>query len=479
MRRRIGTAVCIAAVFAFACTAVSTEVFGERLSGSNRYETSVKISQSGWTSSKNVVIASGEDFADALCAVPLAKKLNAPIILTGSKNIEDCAVKEISRLGAVKVYIAGGKAAVSDSVKDTIEKALKINDTDIKRLSGADRYETSVAIAKEVGVNNGIVIAYGGGFADALSVAPIAAAKGMPILLTAKENLSDSIGNYIESEKSNIKNAYIIGGTGVIDNSVAAKVDSLTGITNKRLSGADRYETNINVLKEFENDNSISFNNVFMAVGDGPTGNEFADALSGAVLAAKRNAPLILTYKSIPEVSKNYLDKKVSKDTVTVALGGVGVLPENIVNQVQTIISKASNSNSNSNGTGNSTTSGAISGGTASSGGGSSAGGGPISKDPNSGNAGDNKPQTIIYGKNPLTVSVTGNNVVATYTGGSASDVTIQVFIEGNLKDVKFMDQCESKNGGFQFSTVLDKGTYVGYIKTSSGLINLPEFTVK
>lgn len=475
MRRRIGTAVCIAAVFAFACTAVSPKVFGERLSGNDRYETSVKISQSGWTSSKNVVIASGEDFADALCAVPLAKKLNAPIILTGSKNIEDCAVKEISRLGAVKVYIAGGKAAVSDSVKDTIEKALKINDTDIKRLSGADRYETSAAIAKEVGVNNGIVIAYGRGFADALSVAPIAAAKGMPILLTEKESLSDSIGNYIESEKSNIKNTYIIGGIGVIDNSVAAKVDSLTGITNKRLSGTDRYETNINVLKEFENDNSISFDNVFMAVGDGPTGNEFADALSGAVLAAKRNAPLILIYKNIPEVSKNYLDKKVSKDTVTVALGGVGVLPENIVNQVQTIISKASNSN----GTGNSTTSGAINGGTLPSGNGPSPNPGPSPNGPDPGNHEDNKPQTTIYGKDTLTVSVTGNNVVATYTGGSGSDVTIQVFIEGNLRDVKYMDQCESKNGSFQFSTVLDKGIYVGYIKTSSGLINLPRFEVK
>jgi len=44
----------------------------DRLAGNNRYQTGAEIVGKGWTTSDYVVIASGEGFADALCAAPLA-----------------------------------------------------------------------------------------------------------------------------------------------------------------------------------------------------------------------------------------------------------------------------------------------------------------------------------------------------------------------------------------------------------------------
>jgi len=66
----------------------SNEVFAStatthRLQGEDRYKTAIAISTAGWTTSENVVLATGQNFPDALSATPLAKQLNAPILLVG------------------------------------------------------------------------------------------------------------------------------------------------------------------------------------------------------------------------------------------------------------------------------------------------------------------------------------------------------------------------------------------------------------
>ena len=57
-------------------------------------------------------------------------------------------------------------------------------------LTGVDRYDTARLVAEQVkarlGTVSGAVFARGDSFPDALSVAPLAAAKGWPILLDAQ-----------------------------------------------------------------------------------------------------------------------------------------------------------------------------------------------------------------------------------------------------------------------------------------------------
>jgi len=75
----------------------------ERLWGSDRYRTAVAISNAGWPSgASDIVLATGEDYPDALCAAPVAKILNAPILLTNTTTLNVDTENEIVRLGAKK-----------------------------------------------------------------------------------------------------------------------------------------------------------------------------------------------------------------------------------------------------------------------------------------------------------------------------------------------------------------------------------------
>ena len=147
----------------------------------------------------------------------------------------------------------------------------------------------------------------------------------MPILLTGKDKLPEVVKNYIEENNANIKNSYIVGGQGVISDNTAQQV-SKTAI---RLYGQDRFETNSNVMKYFKQD--LKFDNLYVVQADGPTGNEFADALSGSALSAKTSSPVILTYKTIPSATESFIKENIETKSNIIALGGVAAVPESIV----------------------------------------------------------------------------------------------------------------------------------------------------
>lgn len=283
-----------------------------RLGGNDRYGTAVKISQDSFTQSDYVVLTSGRDFPDALCAAPLAKMYNAPILLTQGNSLGYNISQEIIRLGARYAFIVGGTGVISSDVENQL-KALNIVYT---RIGGVDRYDTSVKVAEIIGSSNGIVLASGQNFPDALSIASIAAAKQMPILLTTAKTLPDSVKSYINTYGA--PKSYIIGGISVISSSAAAMLPN-----QKRLSGSDRYETNLAVVNEFINE--LNFSSVYLA-----TGRDFADALGGSAAAAKISAPLILTDNNVYKAQSLFKSKYEYISGLKV-LGGTGVISDALV----------------------------------------------------------------------------------------------------------------------------------------------------
>ena len=55
-----------------------------RLGGDNRYQTMAKIVSTGFTTSDSVVVATGQNFPDALSASALAGALDCPVVLTSA-----------------------------------------------------------------------------------------------------------------------------------------------------------------------------------------------------------------------------------------------------------------------------------------------------------------------------------------------------------------------------------------------------------
>ena len=293
----------------FISTKVSAAPIEKRFGGTDRYATSINISKNNWDKSEYAVIVSGEGFADALCAAPLAKKFKAPILLTNGKVLGNDLINELTRLGVRKVFIIGNYGVIAQD----IEREIYETNIDYERISGDTRYDTSLKIAERIGSSNGIVITYGENFPDALSIAPMAAVKGMPILLMDKHGVTDNMKLYIEN--NNIEKCYIVASQSIISEDVMKSINN-----SKRLSGTNRYETNQIVINEFYDE--IDFSSIYVT-----TGEAFADALSGAAAAAKTNSPIILTDGNVL-LGKTVLNSKIPSINEMRILGAVETMPE-------------------------------------------------------------------------------------------------------------------------------------------------------
>ncbi|WP_407308213.1 cell wall-binding repeat-containing protein [Desulfosporosinus sp. SB140] len=304
-----------------------------RMAGNDRYQTAVEVSKNGWpTGSNSLILAYGENFPDALSAASLAKKMSAPILLTPRNELDSNTANEIIRLGTKQVYIVGGTGVVSGNVAD---KLISMGIT-VERIAGYDRFETSVCVAQKLGSCSEAFIVTGEDFPDALSVAPIAAKKGIPILLVAKDYLPDSVKNYL-SEK-NIAKTYVVGGSDIIDSNVVAQLPN-----PEIINGSDRYDRNVNIINKFSSD--IDFSNVYLA-----TGENFPDALAGAALAPNTSSPIILIITT-PSYGTNKLifDKSSLIKSIRV-LGGTAVVTDKTLSDLGSDPDKASNVVDNSTG---------------------------------------------------------------------------------------------------------------------------------
>jgi cell wall-associated protease len=287
----------------------------ERIFGTDRYETAVKISSKGWEQSDVAVIATGRNYPDALSATPLAYHHNAPLLLTNTTTLPKSVKDELKRLKAKKVILVGGKSVITANVEKEV-KDLGIKT--ISRISGADRYETSVKIAEQLGFTDRAVVATGQSFADALSIAPIAASLEMPILLTKKNGTPDSVRSYIE--ESMFEQFYVIGGESAIPEMVAEEF-----MNYERLSGSDRYETNSSIINYFASE--LNMSTPFIA-----TGKNYPDALAGSALAAVGGNPVVLTHPK--EAQFTTMDTLAMFAPVTdmyYILGGEGAISDSVV----------------------------------------------------------------------------------------------------------------------------------------------------
>ncbi|MCR4840192.1 MAG: cell wall-binding repeat-containing protein [Lachnospiraceae bacterium] len=137
-----------------------------------------------------------------------------------------------------------------------------VRDLEIIRICGDNRFETSLESAEKLkekletegklvdGKFENIIVASGLDFADALSGSYLAAKKNAPVLLVADGKVMDAVVAYINENLAENGKVYILGGTGA----VSATFEELLGADYAdriiRLGGADRYETNLLVLKE-------------------------------------------------------------------------------------------------------------------------------------------------------------------------------------------------------------------------------------
>ncbi|UUV15970.1 cell wall-binding protein Cwp10 [Clostridioides difficile] len=310
----------------------TSNVTVKKLKGADRFETAIKISQSGWTKSDTVVIVNGEDksMVDGLTATPLASVKNSPILLSSNEKLPQKTVEELKRLNPSKVVVIGGNNSMPNSVVEAI-KAVN-SKISVQRIGGDTRYQTSINIAKEIDKTNNVSKLYigaGNGEADSLSIASLAGKEKTPIVLTQKDGVYNEAEQFIKSNK--VSNIYFIGGVEKISNKAIEQVGKIVNkdISNNRVAGQTRQETNAKVIDKFYSQSKLD--GVVVANQD-----KLIDALAVGPLAAKNNSPVILATNTLDKSQESSLKGKNSSKLFEVG-GGIA---SSVIDKIKSLIEK-------------------------------------------------------------------------------------------------------------------------------------------
>lgn len=328
----ISVTMCVSLLFSGTVFADQNKVNVERLAGQDRYETNSKIVDKGWDSADSVILCNSNMFADAIVCAPLSKKLNAPILLTDGVYYFNDAMQEIKRLGAKNIYIIGGTGVIPSGV----EAGLKSQGYNTIRIAGANRYETSLEVAKYFTDPSTVYFTDGNNWQDALSISPIAAKLQAPIILGSRTSYSDKVNNYL----ANVPSGKI---TILDDNAFSGTkgVSEVSGLVGANLLIAKNpLEMNENIIRQYKD--QLNFNNVYLA-----SSSTFADALSGSALASKNDNPIILVNRDNRKNSYDIINNSKNNIKTVSILGGEGVIGDDGISNIFDVTGLVQSTDSN------------------------------------------------------------------------------------------------------------------------------------
>ncbi len=305
------------------CAAIITAVFGgaasaeaapwpveaarvsvptERVAGANRFATAAAIaaeSYPSWSGVSHVIVASGDDrsAADPLSSGSLCWAYDAPLLLTSStgtpRATRAALAAIVSANTTVTVHVVGGSASVPaariSELKRIVGKKGKVEQPWLK----GDRYTTSRGIAARVRrvaadtsrtVPAAVFVANGerrSAFWDVLAVSAVSRNTGIPVLLTAGDNVPSATRAALASVPG--ARRIVIGGRSAVSAGVYRSVGG-----SARWSGATAYGTAASVARRAAAEGWASPATFGVAVA-------MPDALAGAGLVGRAGGVLLLS----------------------------------------------------------------------------------------------------------------------------------------------------------------------------------------
>ncbi len=209
-----------------------------RVAGATRYETAARVADE-LDDRSTVVLATGEDFPDAVAASAYAASRGWPVVLVGSGRL-DPAVQDLLADGRTQAALPiGGPAAIGDDV------LAQVRDTGVEvrpRLAGPTRWATSAAVARAHlqsldGTAGALWLATGEAFPDALSAGAAAAAAGGVLQLTPSDRVdvagtADDPRGVLAAERAcgdggSVASATLVGGPAALRPQVADQAAAL------------------------------------------------------------------------------------------------------------------------------------------------------------------------------------------------------------------------------------------------------------
>ena len=289
-----------------------------RYSAADRYELSLDLAgalvAASGGSSEWVVLASGESWADAAVAGPLAASLGAPVILVPAGGLQTPTgrpdlVEFLRSVGLRRVLIVGSSEALPNH-EPSVLFGLGMLPRNIERVHGDDPVSTAVAVAQRIGapaelagLGRTVIVASDRSVADAVALGPLAAAGPFPLLLNPSDVLHPDVAGFLASHE--IEHVVLAGGPDAVGTAVEQAIRD-AGATVTRLAGMDRYHTAVlamDLLAEIPGCAGTVLDNVGLALADRPH-----LAMTAGRLLGPRCIPLLFTDADrLAPVTQNHL----------------------------------------------------------------------------------------------------------------------------------------------------------------------------
>lgn len=200
------------------------------------------------------VLARPDAFPDGLAGSALLYG-RGPLLFTppdGPLDPDTAAELDRALVEGATVYLLGGPAAIPESVSDEVADRGFVP----VRLAGATREGTAVAVAQEALARQGkgnrppfgtVILATSQAWPDAVLAGQLAVWWGYPVLLTQPETLPDSVADALSGMA--VERLLVVGGPAAVADTVVDAAVRLTGATPRRLSGASRAETGVQIAR--------------------------------------------------------------------------------------------------------------------------------------------------------------------------------------------------------------------------------------
>ena len=275
-----------------------------------------------------MVLATSTNYPDALAGGPLARSLNAPLLLTRPEALSPETRAEIERLGARTAVLLGGVGALSAAV----EAELVTMGLTIDRVAGGNRFETAQLIsarvpATTVYVTEGQNADPNRGWPDAVAVSGLASFEERPILLVTRDKAPDATLAALDA--LNVTEVVVVGGDGAVSAATAAALDG-PGRTVIREAGTSRFGTSVKIAERAVAAGASTFDLWFA------TGLSFPDALAAGPAVAKADGVLLLVHGTRTTGGSEvytWLNGLADDDVLRATfIGGAGALTDDVAN---------------------------------------------------------------------------------------------------------------------------------------------------
>lgn len=261
-------------------------------------DSAIQLSQArfGTDQATHAVVSRDDTFPDSLAGAPLTA--DGPLLTTPTGGLTSAVASELKRVlpAGATVYLLGGEVALSTKV----DRAIRDLGLTPKRLDGATRVDTALAVADEVrrlfGDTRTVAIARASGngddpngpagWVDSVTGGAWAARQGVPVLVTPTDSLPRSVSDWLAKDRPDT--TIVFGGPVAVSDAVVKALPRPV-----RIWGEDRTDTAAAVATKLWGVTPKTSDRQFVVI-DGWARDGWRHGLAAAGLAAQAGAPVLL-----------------------------------------------------------------------------------------------------------------------------------------------------------------------------------------